>query len=208
MSLRWLVTLVLLGWCWSAPIARAHDGPPRVELGADRVPPGANLVVRGVNLVPDTFIEVELISVEAHYTLGAAQGDEHGDFTQGFIVPAEAVAGDYLVQVSVEHYDLASTPLVLAGAAVIEAEGEAQRDEDEPLLAPMPTFAPGIVPGAAPAITQAAPTEAFVSPPVSEPAPAPLSIPWMPLTLGLLAATSAGLLVAGLARQRGARRRS
>jgi hypothetical protein len=194
-----LLTIALFLWLWTAPAAWAHSGPPRIELTVERTAPGSALEVRGVNLVPDAPIAIELIGTDSRYTLGAAQGNEHGDFNQVFTLPADALPGEYVVQASVEHDDVASAPLVLVGNAVAE-EGEAIRDEDELLLAPMPAFAPGVVPGQAPAPTQRAPT---LSPPAL-PAAAPSSAapPWLTLASGLALILIIALAAGALLRQR------
>src|SRR5262249_3744766 len=41
--------------------ALAHNGPPRVELGAERIMPGVALEVRGVNIAPEQPVRLTLV---------------------------------------------------------------------------------------------------------------------------------------------------
>jgi hypothetical protein len=64
-------------------------------------------------------------------------GDEHGDFKLIVGVPVEAAVGAYNVRAFAPNRVVVAVPLILAGSP-ISAEGSEQRDQDEPLLAPMP----------------------------------------------------------------------
>ncbi len=167
-------------------------------MNTDRAPAGGALEVRGVNLASDTSIRVTLVGVEHRYELGDAQGDAHGDFTQAFALPFEAAEGSYVLLASVGDLELVTAPLTIAGVAQPESEEGSLRDEDEPLLAPMPTFAPGVVPGQAPVQTQAAPS----APPAAAPAPTP----WLPIASATALIIITGLTTVVLLRQRGVRK--
>ncbi|MBI3243278.1 MAG: hypothetical protein HYZ49_13390 [Chloroflexi bacterium] len=121
--------------------ARAHDGDPRVEISSDRLQPGLVLEVRGVNIAADEPITVSLVGAAGEFPLGVATGDGHGDFTQPFTVPVDMPEGTYKVLAQSSNLPVASAPIVVYGPPVLEAEGEGElREEEEALLAPMPTF--------------------------------------------------------------------
>jgi hypothetical protein len=117
--------------------ARAHDGPPRIEVSAERLNPGATLEIRGINIAAEQPVTLALVGAGAEFALGTAVGDEHGDFKLAVGVPAEAAVGTYNVRAFAPNRVVVAVPLILAGSP-ISAEGSEQRDQDEPLLAPMP----------------------------------------------------------------------
>jgi hypothetical protein len=140
-TVRLFGTLLLLGlWAGSAPLARAHDGTARVQLNAERISPGADLEVRGINIAPEMQIKLALVGGGAEFLLGVVVGDAHGDFVLAVAVPREAAAGAYTVRAFGTNRVIVAAPLIIVGAAV-EEEGT-QRDQDEPLLAPMPRAQP------------------------------------------------------------------
>jgi len=156
-TVRLFGTLLLLGlWAGSAPLARAHDGTARVELNAERISPGADLEVRGINIAPEMQITLALVGGGAEFPLGVVVGDAHGDFVQAVSVPREAAAGAYTVRAFGANRVIVAAPLTLVGMA-IEEEG-AQREQDEPLLAPMPRAQPASPAVAAMPTVAAAPT--------------------------------------------------
>jgi hypothetical protein len=145
MSWRALVCALLLwlGLLQAAP-AWAHDGPPRLDLNAERLNPGAPLEVRGINIAPEQPIAVALVGSGGEYALGQVLGDSHGDFILAIVVPREATAGDYAVRAFGTNRVMVAARLAIAGAPVaLDGEG-GQRDESEPLLAPMPQPAPAL----------------------------------------------------------------
>lgn len=152
-----LLALILPLLIRSAPLAQAHDGPPRRALNVERLNPGGTLEVRGVNIAPEQPITLSLIGSGAEFALGTAVGDIHGDFVVGVRVPAEALTGAYTVRAFGSNRVIVGAPLTLLGSAA--EEGGEQRDQDEPLLAPMPRAQPAApVVAASPAVA-AAPQE-------------------------------------------------
>ncbi len=137
-SVATLVALCLLIALTSAA-ALAHDGPPRLELNTDRIPPGATLEVRGVNLASDESINLTLIGNGSEFPLGVAMTDAHGDFTQAFALPTELTEGAYIVRASKATGPVAEAPLTVFGPAVSAEDEGGQREEEDGLLAPMPT---------------------------------------------------------------------
>ena len=134
---HWLLGVLLLG-CWmaGAPVAEAHNGPPRITLGAEWAAPGVALEIRGINIAPEQQVTLTLAGRDADYSFGSVMGDDHGDFTEIVTIPREAIAGAYIVRAFGANRVIVSAPLVIRGVAA-EEESE-QRDQDEPLLAPMP----------------------------------------------------------------------
>src|SRR5215213_9212521 len=120
--------------------ALAHEGPARLELNSQQTSSGAELEIRGVNIAPEQSITLSLIGNGATFTLGTVVGDIHGDFVVGIRLPSEAQAGAYTVRAFGTNRVIVGAPLTLLGLAA-EEEG-AQRDQDEPLLAPMPRAQP------------------------------------------------------------------
>jgi hypothetical protein len=187
--------LVVCFWVICAPISLAHGGPPRIELGVERIAPGAALEIRGINIAPELPISVALVGAGAEFGLGTVTGDAHGDFTQAFTVPEEAIAGGYTVRAFGANRVIVTAALTIAGAAVDEeGEGE-QRDQGEPLLAPMPQA------GAEPEVQPARPVA-----PRTQPADVPpvIAIPrWLAVAL-VMSIVAIGLAVALRRRAAGA----
>ena len=126
----------LLLFALRAPDALAHEGSARIELNTQQTSSGTELEIRGVNIAPEQPVRLSLIGDAADFALGTAVGDVHGDFVVGVRLPAEAPAGAYTVRAFGSNRVIVTAPLTLLGSAA-EQEG-AQRDQDEPLLAPMP----------------------------------------------------------------------
>ena len=121
--------------------------------------------------------------------------DGHGDFTQPFTVPLDLPEGTYKVLVQSSNLPVVSAPILVQGPPVLEEEGEGElREEEDALLAPMPTVPKAQAP--APNLAAADSTEA-----VSTPAPAPSS-PSLPTLLALLGALLLIGLVVGFAARR------
>ena len=115
---------------------RAHGGEPRLEISADRFNPGAALEVRGVDFEYEEEITVALIGSQIEISLGTAIADAEGGFTQNIILPADLTEGVYALRATTYDHVIFSPAFTVWGTAVL-AEG-AQREEEEPLLAPMP----------------------------------------------------------------------
>jgi hypothetical protein len=142
---RLILSVLALG-CWliGAPVAQAHDGPPRMQLGAERIMPGVELEIRGVNIAPEQPIMLTLVGSTAEYSFGAVMGDEHGDFLQIVTIPRETQAGAYVVRAFGPSRLILASPLTVVGTPY--EEEATQRGQDESLLAPMPQPQPAIQP--------------------------------------------------------------
>ena len=181
---RLIIAMALWSACLGPGIVLAHDGPPRLELNAEQLNPGGALEVRGVNLTPEQPITPVLVGAGSEFPLGAATSDAHGDFTQVFVLPVDVMSGDYAVRASDPTNMFVDTPLRVAGTAVTAEDEGGQRDEDEPLLAPLP-ISPRVV--STPPQRTAAPVE--------PPAPPPQAGAWWPLAFGAAVAATLGLAV-------------
>lgn len=139
-----VAALALLLWSAHTPAARAHGGPPRVELGAEQIAPGAALEVRGINIAPDQQVTVSLVGQDLDLPLGVVVGDPHGDFTQVFALPSSVAPGAYTVRAFGANRVVVGVALTVVGTGTAgDAEEGDQREEEEPLLAPMPQPAGG-----------------------------------------------------------------
>jgi hypothetical protein len=128
---------------------------PQVVLRVARASPGATIEVEGGRFEPDILVRFTLIQSVTQTPLGSVFADDHGEFTTSVFLPLELQSGQYEFQALDEKNRRAVAPLTIVPEA-IEEEGNGQRENEDPLLAPMPTFAPGEVPGAAPEATQGA----------------------------------------------------
>ena len=128
--------------CFRATLPALADGEdPRVEISADRLAPGMILEVRGVNLSREEQIPIALVGVKGEFQLGVITSNEVGEFTQTFTLPNDLPEGTYRVLArNTSQLAVISAPLTIQGPAVMsDVEEGGLRDEDEPLLAPMPT---------------------------------------------------------------------
>ena len=150
-----LPAIVVIGLLVAPQPAWADGEDPRLEISADRLAPGMILQVRGVNLTREENIPILLVGIEGEFPLGLITSNEVGEFTQSFALPTELPEGTYRVLArNTSQVAVISAPLTIQGPAVMsDVEEGGIRDEDEPLLAPMPTAVK--VPAAEP-INQAA----------------------------------------------------
>jgi hypothetical protein len=191
MVCRWIgiIAIALFLSILQMPLpARAHDGPPRLELTAERLNPGATLDIRGINIAAEQPVTLALIGAGAEYALGTVMGDEHGDFKLIVGVPVEAAVGTYNVRALAPNRVIVAVPLILAGSP-ISAEGGEQRDQDEPLLAPMPQPQDSSRSQPQPALTSQQPTAS------AAPAKASSAIAWWGAALAVLGVAAILLFV-------------
>ena len=191
--IRFFTIALLLSILYTPLPARAHDGPPRIEVGVERINPGATLDIRGINIAAEQPIALALVGAGAENALGTAMGDEHGDFKLAIDVPAEAAMGTYNVRALAPNRVVVAVPLILAGSP-ISAEGGEQRDHDEPLLAPMPQLPNSSRSQPQPAIISQQPS-APAAPLASAPA-TPAAALWYALAALGVFAVAAGLALA------------
>jgi hypothetical protein len=131
--------------------ARAHVGEPRLEISADRMNPGGVVDVRGVGFDYEEFVTLYLERPGIVIQLDEIVTDLEGVFLHIVVLPTDLPEGIYNVRAVTDHHEALSPALTVQGPPILdEGGGQGARDEDDPLLAPMPTFAPGVVPGGVP----------------------------------------------------------
>ncbi len=122
----------------------AHGGEPRLEMNMERANPGSIVEIRGVDFDYEEVIALSLMRAEMQIPLGDVTADVEGTFTQIIVLPADLPIGEYNFRARTNHHVVNGPILTIWGvAASSDEEGEDPREEEDGLLAPMPTFAPG-----------------------------------------------------------------
>ena len=126
----------------------AHSSEPRLEISVERVNPGGVVDVRGVEFDYDQSVTLYLERPGILIQLGEVVADVEGIFLHIIVLPVDIPDGVYNIRALTDHHEVLSPALTVQGPAILgEGGGQGERDEDDGLLAPMPTFAPGVVPG-------------------------------------------------------------
>jgi hypothetical protein len=168
----------------------AHGRTPRLEISAERMNPGAVLDIRGVEFDYEELVALYLERQGIVVSLGQINANLEGIFIHTIVLPSDLPSGEYSIRGVTEHHDVLSPVFSVQGPAVaVEGGGQGERDDDDGLLAPMPTSAPGVVPGA---VTQPAVQPAFEQPPGSS---------RRPVLLVLLGSVAVGILIAARLRR-------
>jgi hypothetical protein len=132
---------------WVVYPAFAHGSEPRLEISVMGAHPGGVVDVRGVDFDYEEIVKLYL----SNTYLGEVVPDVEGIFLQTFVLPVDLPEGLYRIRAVTQHHEVLSPEFSVQGTAILgEGGGQGARDEDDPLLAPMPTFAPGVVPGGNP----------------------------------------------------------
>jgi hypothetical protein len=127
---------------------RAHVGQPRLEISVERMNPGGIVDVRGVEFDYEEKVSLYLERTGIVIQLGEVVADLEGVFLHVVVLPVDLPEGVYNIRAVTSHHDVLSPALTVQGPAILsEGGGQGERDEDDGLLAPMPTYAPGVVPG-------------------------------------------------------------
>jgi hypothetical protein len=130
------------------PAASAHGRTPRLEINVERMNPGGVVDLRGVEFDYEESVTLYLERQGIVIQLGTIVADLEGVFVHTIVLPLDLPAGIYTIRGVTEHHDVLSPALTVQGPALqSEGGGQGERDEDDGLLAPMPTYAPGVVPG-------------------------------------------------------------
>jgi len=179
MVVRTIVSLfiVLVLSLFVVPGASAHARQPRLEINTERINPGGILDVRGVEFDYEQSVSLYLERTGIVIQLGEVITDLEGIFIHMVVVPIDLPQGEYNIRAVTDHHNILSPTLTVHGSAILEGGGQGERDEDDGLLAPMPTYAPGVVPGG---VLQ--PT----AQPTTQKGPAPRGIPTAALVLSIL----------------------
>ena len=145
-------SIVILLSLFIVPTASAHNKVPRVEISMERLHPGEVVDVRGVSFDMDDDVTLSLIGSGVDVSLGDVLANGEGDFTYIAVLPADLVEGTYYFRAVTSHHYVLSPPLTVWGTAFMDGGGQGPRDEDDGLLAPMPTFPPAVVTAPAPSL--------------------------------------------------------
>jgi hypothetical protein len=161
----------------------AHNRIPRVEISIDRLHPGEVVDVRGVSFGMDDSVTLTLIGSGVDVSFGEIIASGEGEFTYIAVIPPDLGEGTYYFRAVTSHHFVLSPPLTVWGTVFTEGGGQGPRDDEDGLLAPMPTYPPGFIPGGVP--------QATVPPAVQEPPTSNLN-----LAGSLLIAGVVGILLA------------
>jgi hypothetical protein len=142
LKIPFFIFALFFAFQFSQPVF-AHGGVPRIEVGAERLNAGSALDIRGVNFEAGNQIHLSLVSPENELSLGSVVADIQGVFLLTITLPVDLPAGTYVIRAKTNDHDLDSPQITVSGSAD-PGEGQGQRDEEEPLLAPVPTIASGI----------------------------------------------------------------
>jgi len=136
-------TIIVILFSFSiVPVASAHNTQPRLEINQERLNPGGIVDVRGVSFGMEEAVTLTLISSNAEIPLGEMLSDAEGEFLHIAVLPVDLAEGTYYFRGVTSHHFVLSPPLTVWGTAVAEGGGQGLRDDDDGLLAPMPTVAP------------------------------------------------------------------
>ena len=156
---------------WSVTPVLSHGDEPRVEISSDRITPGGVIEVRGVDFEREELVTLMLVNQSTTIPFGEVTADTEGIFLQVVTIPVDLSEGTYNFLAITDDHNVTSPDLAVQGPPIL-AEGEGgqgPRDEDDGLLAPMPTYPPGFVPGG---VSPATVASAAQEQPASNPNPA------------------------------------
>jgi len=135
---------MILAFAFVSPTS-AHGGHPRLEINIERINPGGVLDIRGVEFDYEQSVSLYLERKGIVVQLGEVVTDVDGIFVHSVVLPVDLPEGVYNVRAVTSHHDVLSPALTVQGSPILEeGGGQGERDEDDGLLAPMPTFAPGV----------------------------------------------------------------
>ena len=185
------IALALITVLSPSSLAFAHGDEPRLEISTDRMNPGGVVEVRGVDFEFEELVTLALVGQEYELPLGEIAADTEGIFLQIVTLPTDLKEGVYHFRAVTDDHEILSPALTVKGPPIMSEEGSSQgpREDEDALLAPMPTVAPAL------------PTAAIPALPITE-APA---FDWMPITLMLAVLIVMGVAVAFVLRRRGIR---
>ena len=136
--------IVIVFSLFIVPVASAHNTVPRVEISMERLHPGEVVDVRGVSFGMDDSVNLSIIGTGVDISLGEILANAEGEFTHIAVLPTDLVEGTYYFRAVTSHHFVLSPPLTVWGTALMEGGEQGLRDEDDGLLAPMPTFPPAV----------------------------------------------------------------
>jgi hypothetical protein len=117
----------------------AHGGEDFLAVEPTLVPPGGGVAVRA-DLLTSGPVRLSLVGTEGSVReLGVVDETDEGHFEVLLQIPADLPAGQWTLRADADGAIIASTTLDVAGAPVAEEDGEEGRDEEDPLLVPLPS---------------------------------------------------------------------
>jgi hypothetical protein len=140
------VALIFVLGARSSALAESGD-TPQISLSVSKASPGATIEVEGGRFVPDALVRFVLFQSGPQIQLGTILADDHGEFTTAILLTLGLQPGQYEIHAIDERNHIAIELLTIVPDQN-EQEGNVQREDSDPLLAPMPTIGPGVVPGA------------------------------------------------------------
>ena len=143
------ISVVLVCALGVVPAALAHAGDPRLEISPERLQPGAVLSVRGVQFSYEDDVALVLAGHGRKVRLGRVTADDEGVFSTAVVLPAYLAEGGYTLRAVTEHHDPLSLPISIVGTPVTGGDEGARREEEDSLLAPMPSAQPATASAAA-----------------------------------------------------------
>ena len=143
-----LISFFILALWFAYPVF-AHEGEPRIEISTEKLNPGASLEIRGVDFEFEEEITLALVGPQTEISLGNVVGDAEGGFLLTIALPIDLAEGQYAIHARTDDHEISSPKFTVWGMAMIESGGGGLREEEDGLLAPMPTFPPAATPLAA-----------------------------------------------------------
>lgn len=137
------ITVVLFVLLVAQP-AFAHGDEPRLEISPEKLSPGAVLDVRGVDFEFEEQVALTLHGEQSEIPFGTILADVEGVFVLALTLPFDLPEGTYILRATTDDHTVESPQIAVSGAPIMEGGGQGERDEDDALLAPMPTYAPGV----------------------------------------------------------------
>lgn len=116
-----------------------HEGPPRILVEPATVNPGGTVVVRGEDLSAEATIALAIIGANARVELETETTDGEGHFTRALVIPYDIAEGRYAIEGTSPAGDVYRVEVLVSGAPILPREGGSGRDEDDPLLIPLPS---------------------------------------------------------------------
>jgi hypothetical protein len=139
-----------IGWiAWSAAASAAALllAPPVLAHGDETVSvaepavvaPGDGLGVRA-DLIASGPIGLSLVGADGtRVEVGIVEETDDGHFERFVTVPADMPAGHWTLVATADGASVASTTFEIAGSAAADVGGQGPRDDDDGLLAPLPS---------------------------------------------------------------------
>ena len=160
MKFRALLGALLALYLASIPLAAAfaHGDEPRLEISLERISPGGVVDVRGVDFEFEEIISLALIGPNYELSLGEVTADAEGVFLQTVALPTDLGEGNYQFRAITDDHEILSPTLAVQGSPIAGEEGGEPREDEDALLAPMPSSVPAtLVPAAGPTANSAQP---------------------------------------------------